>query len=364
MQEQIDIVLSAFVNSYLINRRASRYYFSVICSILKSALSDGKNIENQIVNCLEALRVVDDSNLRMAMILKMFEIASKIKEDDVIKKSEEWIREEITPVFELFWRNYCFSELPEFSKYNKEVISQVLKISLSILITNKLSPQKDTLTKNKHEYSKCDSRMIEAVAHDLKSPMAAITACAENISDNVNTEKKEYYAGKIQEKVEQMNRILNSILEYSESENSTAVINNVNINIGDVVEKIIVYYEHMIIERSLKINSDKCIVTIKTDIKLFQQAISNLIENAILYSKVGTEIDIKKKKKSLVISNITAKEVDNPEELKQPFVKGSVERGTPGSGLGLAIAENNLAIIGFKLEIHSNDGRFVAIVKM
>ena len=36
----------------------------------------------------------------------------------------------------------------------------------------------------------------------------------------------------------------------------------------------------------------KNIVTIQTDTKLFQQAISNLIENAVLYSKEGTDIDI------------------------------------------------------------------------
>lgn len=225
------------------------------------------------------------------------------------------------------------------------------------------------MTEKAVENSECDlyeyrRKIVDALAHDLKSPMAAISACAENISDCIDTEKKEYYAGKIQEKVAQMNKILNNILEYSESENMAAVINNANLNIGDVVERIIVYYEDMISERSLIIKCDKNIVTIQTDTKLFQQAISNLIENAVLYSKVGTEIDISFDEKSLVISNNPDKQVDNPEELKQPFVKGSIERGTPGSGLGLAIAENNLAILGYKLEIHSYKERFVVKIKM
>ncbi len=120
----------------------------------------------------------------------------------------------------------------------------------------------------------------------------------------------------------------------------------------------------MISERSLKINSDDSIITIQTDLKLFHQAIFNLIENAVLYSKEGTDIDISFDEKSIVISNIPAEKIDDPDELKQPFVKGSAERGTPGSGLGLAIAENNLAILGFKLEIHSYKERFVAKVKM
>ena len=34
------------------------------------------------------------------------------------------------------------------------------------------------------------------------------------------------------------------------------------------------------------------------------------------------------------------------------------------SGLGLAIAENNLAMLGYKLIVSSDEGRFVATVKL
>ena len=65
-----------------------------------------------------------------------------------------------------------------------------------------------------------------------------------------------------------------------------------------------------------------------------------------------------------MISNIPKEKIDDAEGLKQPFVKGSAERGTHGSGLGLAIAENNLAMLGFKLIVSSDEGRFVATVKL
>jgi signal transduction histidine kinase len=206
--------------------------------------------------------------------------------------------------------------------------------------------------------------MTDAMAHDLKSPMAAISAFAENLSDNVATDKREYYAGKIEEKVAQMNKMVNDILEFSKSENSPAVINKVNVDIGDVIGKAVADNEHTIDDRFLKINCDKKNITIQTDLKLFSQAISNLINNAVLYSKEGTAIDITFDEKSMVISNISEENVDNAEELKQPFVKGSTERGTKGSGLGLAIAENNFAMLGYKLEVSSDEGRFVTTIKL
>lgn len=229
--------------------------------------------------------------------------------------------------------------------------------------------RRKTLSNGEVTMCKCDicvyrRKMIDAIAHDLKSPMAAISACSENLSDNISTDKKEYYAGIIQEKVAQMNEILNNYLLFSESENLPAIINKENVEIGDVVEKIIVDNEHLIVEHRLKINCDKKSITIQTDLKLFSKAVSNLINNAVLYSKEGTAIDINFDDNSLVISNKPAEIIDDTEELKQPFVKGSAERRTQGSGLGLAIAENNLAILGFSLDIRSCEGKFVATVKM
>jgi len=161
-----------------------------------------------------------------------------------------------------------------------------------------------------------------------------------------------------------MNKMVNDILEFSKSENSPAVINKVNVDIGDVIGKVVADNEHTIDDRFLKINCDKKNITIQTDLKLFSQAISNLINNAVLYSKKGTAIEIAFDEKTLEISNIPAEKVDNAGELKQPFVKGSAERGTNGSGLGLAIAENNLAMLGYKLIVSIDEGRFVATVKL
>ena len=220
------------------------------------------------------------------------------------------------------------------------------------------------IQRRKYDIFEYRRKMTDAMAHDLKSPMAAISACAENLSDNIDTENKEYYAGKIQEKVAQMNKMVNDILEFSKSENSLAVINKQKVDVGGVIAKALADNDHTIIERALKINCEKKTIEIQTDLKLFSQAISNLINNAVLYSKKGTAIEIAFDEKTLEISNIPAEKVDNAGELKQPFVKGSAERGTNGSGLGLAIAENNLAMLGYKLIVSSDEGRFVATVKL
>ena len=218
--------------------------------------------------------------------------------------------------------------------------------------------------KRRYEIFEYRRKTVDAMAHDLKTPMAAISAYAENLSNNIATDKKEYYAGKIEDKVAQMNKMVNDILEFSKSENSSAVIRKEEIDIADVIENIISDNDHLIAERGLKINFGKKSVKIKTDINLFRMAVANLINNAVLYSKEGTKIDITCDEKNLIIINSSEDISDEVSDLKDPFVKGSSSRGKGGTGLGLAIANNNLAMLGFKLDIQKDNDKFIATVKL
>ena len=69
-------------------------------------------------------------------------------------------------------------------------------------------------------------------------------------------------------------------------------------------------------------------------------------------------------KSGVVITNVTEEKIENTAKLKQAFVKGSSSRGNKGTGLGLAIADNNLAMLGYKLELKTEDDKFTAAVKM
>ena len=51
-------------------------------------------------------------------------------------------------------------------------------------------------------------------------------------------------------------------------------------------------------------------------------------------------------------------------DLKKPFAKGSESRRNMGTGLGLAIAENNLVLLGYKLDVKSEGGNFVVTVTL
>ena len=244
----------------------------------------------------------------------------------------------LTAVGIIIWSAFAFAFIPATISYN--------------------------VKKRRYEIFEYRRKMIDAMAHDLKTPMAALSAYSENLSNNIATDKKEYYAGKIEEKVSQMNKMVGDILEFSKSENQSTVVTKSDVDISAVIAKIISDNEHVITERSLKVNFDNKNVVVKTDKKLFEQAVSNLINNAVLYSKEGTTIDITCTSDLLTITNVSAEKLEDVKSLKQAFAKGSLSRGSKGTGLGLAIADNNLAMLKYKLDVRSDGDKFIATVKM
>lgn len=57
-----------------------------------------------------------------------------------------------------------------------------------------------------------------AMAHDLKTPLTAISGYAENLLSQVQVDKREYYAKAILSNIEYMDQMIHDILELSKSE--------------------------------------------------------------------------------------------------------------------------------------------------
>ena len=109
--------------------------------------------------------------------------------------------------------------IPFATVYKAQIRTAVCLILAAIILSLIPASIIYNIQKRKFDIFEYRRKMTDAMAHDLKSPMAAISAFAENLSDNVATDKREYYAGKIEEKVAQMNKMVNDILEFSKSEN-------------------------------------------------------------------------------------------------------------------------------------------------
>ena len=236
----------------------------------------------------------------------------------------------------------------------------VLMLALALIPASLLYNRR----KRNYEIFEYRRKTTDAMAHDLKTPMAAILSYAENFENNKDADKQGFYVSKITEKVWQMNKMVNNMLDFSRGENASVAVKKVPVDIGVVLADAISENDHEITKRKLTVNYTKSSVTVDTDKELFTQAVGNLINNAALYAKESSSISVTCEPGKIVISNVTAAPVDDAEALKQPFAKGDESRRNYGSGLGLAIAENNLVLLGFKLDVRSEGDKFVVTVTL
>ena len=95
----------------------------------------------------------------------------------------------------------------------------------------------------------------------------------------------------------------------------------------------------------------------------YNRSYGSLYDAMLALNKEGSAVDIEIDSNGLMISNKTNEKYTDVESLKKPFVKGSDSRSDKGTGLGLSIADNNLNILGYKLELVSEEGLFKAKVR-
>jgi len=209
-------------------------------------------------------------------------------------------------------------------------------------------------------------KTTNAMAHDLKTPLAVMSLSVANLKENigVDTDRVSHHADQIEDSINYTNGLINNILNLSKSEDYSRSIKKENVDVKEEINKHISSVKSIADSKNIKItvNAEDSIIK-NTDKEIWNQSISNLIDNAVKYASSNSEILVKLDSKTLTITNQVDKDIDTS-NLKEPFVKGDSSRGeNSGSGLGLAIANNNLASLGYKLDISCKDKQFTATVQ-
>jgi hypothetical protein len=262
----------------------------------------------------------------------------------------------------LAWKaGFCIPEYNQFSVLRYApfscaliVIGALLSAFVTAFVWGFVKYQKDKTIWKIFEYR---TKTTEAMAHDLKTPLSAIMAYAENLeASSEDPSKVREYSKNINEKVSAMDHMIGDILALSRSETGKIDIVKEDVDVAELVKESL----SALPELKADLKGD---AKIETDRKLLKQAIDNLLSNCDRYGDKESPVDITIDPENLLIINKTDKTYDDVDSLKKPFVKGEDSRGGKGTGLGLSIADNNLNILGFKLELVSEEGTFKAIVK-
>lgn len=221
------------------------------------------------------------------------------------------------------------------------------------------------MKKGYYELDQYRKRTTDTLAHDLKTPLAAILGYTENLQNDTHPEKADYYLQSIHSNVEYMNGLVEKVLALGKVEEAGHEICKEEFEISDMLHAVSEKYDILMGERDLQIEVSGN-ATVVSDKVLFAQILDNLIGNAIKYALPGTVIDISVNGKKITFTN----QMETPlkqstDELLKPFVKGDDSRGgITGSGLGLTIVNNIVKLLKCKMTVSTNENEFIVEIDL
>ena len=206
--------------------------------------------------------------------------------------------------------------------------------------------------------------LTDSLAHDLKTPLMVISGYAENLKENVHTEKREHYADAITESARYMNEMVSDIMELSKLEDEAKTVERSKINLVSIISELEEKYKTMLEEKNISFTTDGQYIAKANEMQM-RRVMENLLTNAIKYTHPDGYIKVIGDKKKFVIRNAIIDEIAvAPEKLWEPFFKGDDSRGkSSGSGIGLSIVRYILGANKLKGKIDISEEEFCLTIK-
>ena len=203
---------------------------------------------------------------------------------------------------------------------------------------------------------------IDTLAHELRTPITGIQLTAENLLSPMTDKQRKRFVENILESNKHMDLLVNRLLDLSRIERREALKNVETLKIMEVIQTVLKApsREKTILDKDLKIdiqiNSN---ASLKAEKILLEQAIGNIINNALDFSPSSGTITIKASQTNAAISIIVLDDGPGipPQVINKLFTRFfSVSRpdtGVRGNGLGLRFVRKIMKLHGGEVSLQN-----------
>ena len=225
--------------------------------------------------------------------------------------------------------------------------------ALTLWIMERTYRQKERLEAQRRDF-------INVMAHEIKTPISVIRGFSENMKENPETKKREYYLDQIIRQTEEIDDLVKEMITTSKAADWKQVkIGDVLISVRSVIEdemdRLEVQTEEKRLNVTLRCEDDWML---PADRKLLEQAFFAILSNAVSYNREEGRIRIVLKKGICTIENTG----DNipPEHLPhvcEMFYTVNQSRGGREKhlGMGLYLARQIFALHGAELKVENTE---------
>ena len=240
-------------------------------------------------------------------------------------------------------------------------MSLLIFILLEIIIIYISSRITKWLTKPVIESFSKQKQFIVDASHELKTPLAIITASAESLELEPKEKK---WLNNIKSEADRMNKLVTDLLDLAKSENIDNKRNYSINNLSKIIEKTTLTFESLIYENKLTMENnieDNIMFNCNSD--KIRELLGILLDNAIKHSLEESKITVNLySEKNNIILEVKNKGESIPKEDQGKIfdrfyrVDESRNRNDNRYGLGLAIAKNIVTSHNGKISVSCKNG--------
>jgi two-component system sensor histidine kinase KdpD len=209
------------------------------------------------------------------------------------------------------------------------------------------------------------SVMIDALAHELKTPLTAIDAAAEMLLNGppVDAAQRRELLAVVQQESRGLNQLVGQAIHLARIDAKRLKLNAERIEVPQIISAAVQALGERATSHQIKVELLGTLPAVMADRELITQALKQLIDNAVKYSPPGSVVTVSASDSDGLVSISVRDQGQGLTELEQSrifekFYRGRYDRSAvQGTGMGLPIAKEISEAHGGSLNVESRFGQ-------
>lgn len=211
------------------------------------------------------------------------------------------------------------------------------------------------------EVDQMKSEFVSTVSHELRTPLASILGFTElMINRELKADRQKKYLNTIYQEAKRLTALINDFLDVQRMEAGKQTYEKNNLNLLDVINKVIELQQINAPDHQIGLKSALTEVQVLGDREKLEQALTNLVSNAVKYSPSGGNVTISvKNENNKVRISVKDEGLCIPEDsIGKLFTKFyRVDNSDRRDGLGLAIVQEIIKAHDGEIYVDSQYGK-------
>jgi PAS domain S-box-containing protein len=331
--------------------------------------------KKQISNVFIGLMNENDENLKIVegpIITKGGERKTILWHNNVLTNDRNEVTGILTSGEDITDRKRAEEQLKELNKklqeQNEQIVSQNEEYETLNEELNQKNKELEVAREKAEESDRLKSAFLANMSHEIRTPMNGIMGFADLLRNpRLDGSKKDHYVNMIRRSGRRMLEIINNLLDIAKIESGQIEVENSTTSLNDLMEELLAFFSPEAENKNLQLKKTNALshseALIVTDNTKLTQVLSNLIKNAIKYTKEGYVEFGYTRENSMLQFYVSDTGIGIAPDLQDKMFERfrqeelSVTREYEGAGLGLSITKAYVEMLGGKIWMNSTPGK-------